>query len=103
MPGVRIHHREKRDCVVQIPHMGRPTAHGPKLYNVALDSNGEAIVSPTVWARLQEALGLLGNPSVFLVLDEVKEPPALVVGDVHGRARQVLTLIDGQFVEARRG
>jgi hypothetical protein len=99
MPGVRIHHREKRDCVVQIPHMGRQSAGHPKLYNVRLDANGDAIVSPTVWQRLQEALGLLGSPSVFLVLDEVRQPPTLHVGRSTGRTQRVFRIDDGSLRE----
>lgn len=101
MPGVRIHHRTRRDCVVQIPHLGRQTPSGPKLYNVTLDAEGDAIVSETVWQRVQEALGLLGQPSVFLVMNQVQEPPALIL-DTRAPARERrVVLPDGR--EANTG
>jgi hypothetical protein len=99
MPGVRIHHREKRDCVVQIPHMGRSQAGHPKVYNVRLDGQGDAIVSPTVWSRLQEALGLLGSPNIFLLLDEVNTPPTLIVGKTTGRDQRVFRMSEGVMRE----
>lgn len=45
----------------------------PKDYRIALDSEGNAIVSETVWKRLQEA------GSSFIVLNEVKDPPPQIL------------------------
>lgn len=97
MPGARIHHREKRNCTVQIPHMGRLTPAGPKLYNIRLDAQGDCIVSPTVLERLTEACGLLGY-SPFVVLDEVKAPPTIVVGG-KTQVKRVYQLIGGELRE----
>jgi hypothetical protein len=79
MPGVRIHHREKRSCMWEIPHMGRPTATGPKLYRLTLDDQGDTIVSAVVWERIREALALLDAPSPFLVMNEVAHPPTQLI------------------------
>ena len=98
MPGVRLHHREKRDCVVQIPHMGRTTPTGPKLYNLRLDANGDVIVSATVLQRLREAQALLGV-NLFVILDEVKEPPSLLIGGSQGQVRRVFRFQDGALRE----
>lgn len=99
MPGIRLHHRDKRDCVVQIPHMGRPTPTGPKLYNLTLDHDGDVIVSDTVCRRLQEAQALLGV-NLFVILDEVQEPPVLLIGDRSStRVRRVFRFHDGALRE----
>lgn len=82
MPGVRIHHPTERNCVLLVPHPGeikglirtRNKGRKAKDYRITLDSDGNAIVSETVWNRLQEA------GANFLVLNEVTEPPALIVG-----------------------
>jgi hypothetical protein len=78
MSGIRIHHANKVSCQVEVLHMGRPTPTGPKVYRVQLDHDGDAIVSETVWHRLQEAYGLLGY-CPFLMLNEVKRPPTLII------------------------
>lgn len=100
MPGVRIHHREKHDCIVQIPRpaqlAGNP-AVAPN--NIRLDINGDAIVSEGVLAELREAFRLLAMPSVFLILDEVKEPPTLIVGGAPGRPKRVYRMTDGELRE----
>lgn len=62
--------------------LGRPVhcrrcgePHTVKHYHVTLDSEGNSIVSDTVWDRLRE----IGTHQ-FVVLNEVKNPPALRVG-----------------------
>lgn len=75
--------------------MGRATAAGPKIYNVTLDSEGDAIVSATVWARIQEALALIpGAPQMFLYMNEVQEPPTQVIGGSPERDRRVFLQTD---------
>jgi len=80
MPGVRLHHPTKRNETVEVPHMGRPTVNGPKLYRLTFDGDGDTIVSETVLRRLREAFGLLNLAPTFLVLNEVLEPPMLTIG-----------------------
>lgn len=80
MSGVRLHHPSKRDCTIEIPHPGRPTPHGPKLYRLTFDSDGDTIVSTTVLARVLEAFACLQLAPTFLVCNEVKDPPPLVIG-----------------------
>jgi hypothetical protein len=77
--GVRLHHHTKRNTIVEIPHPGRSTAHGPKIYRLTFDQDGDTIVSPTVFARVMEAFALLNLPPTFMVLNEVSEPPALII------------------------
>lgn len=80
MAGVRIHHPELTNCTLLVPHPGG-NGRRAKDYHIHLDSNGDSIVSETIWQRLQEAKasGLSGHS--FVVLNEVPDPPRLVVGD----------------------
>lgn len=86
MPGVRIHHATERNCVLLVPHPGeikglirtRNRGRKPKDYRIELDNEGNAIVSDTVWRRLQEA------GANFIVLNEVPNPPSQIVGFVDG-------------------
>lgn len=81
MPGVRIHHPTLTNAVLIVPHPGDPaTGRRPKDYHVRLDSNGDAIVSETVWDRLQQARGSGLSDHAFIVLGEVADPPPLIVG-----------------------
>lgn len=97
MPGVRIRHKSKTNCTVQIPHFGRPTPAGPKLYNVRLDEHGDSIVSPVVLDRLTEACALIGY-APFVILDEVKAPPTIIVGG-KSQTKRVYQYIDGALRE----
>lgn len=89
MPGLRIHHPTHRNCIMQIPHPGEfkrnkklyNKGRRPKDYQITLDNDGNAIVSETVWMRLQEA------DTSFIVLNEIKDPPSQLVGFVEGRVK----------------
>lgn len=81
MPGVRIHHPELRDCTLLVPHPGDPeTGRRPKDYHIRLDSNGDCIVSETIWQRLKEARDSGLSTHDFIVMNEVKNPPDLKLG-----------------------
>lgn len=99
MAGIRIHHTNLKDCtlVVRHPGGGRPSGapagavRRPKDYHIHLDANGDSIVSETVWLRLQEAQRG-GSPHQFVVLNEVPDPPDLIVGDATAQ-RKVRTFV----------
>lgn len=60
-----------------IQHLGRlirkpDGSLEPKTYYIKLDDLGNVIVSETIWMRLQQA----GWGDQFLILNEVKQPPA---------------------------
>lgn len=85
MSGIRIHHVSERNCRLLIHHPGEirqglfkviNKGRKPKDYPINLDNGGNAIVSETVWMRLQEA----GAAKHFIVLNEVPNPPTLVMG-----------------------
>lgn len=81
MAGVRIHHPTLTNAVLIVPHPGDPaTGRRPKDYHVRLDSDGNAIVSETVWDRLEQARASGLSEHAFIVLGEVKNPPDLIVG-----------------------
>lgn len=80
MPGIRIHHPTLRGCTLLVPHPGDPrTGRKPKDYHIHLDENGDALVSETVWRRLQEAQASGLSAHGFIVLNEVPDPPTLVM------------------------
>lgn len=86
MAGLRIHHPELRDCKLLVPHPGDArTGRKPKDYHITIDSEGNAIVSETVWMRLQQARASNLSPHAFLLLNEVADPPMQMVGDIAGR------------------
>lgn len=86
MSGIRIHHPTLRNCVLLVPHPGEfrrglkvyNKGRKPKDYRIELDSEGNCIVSDTVWLRLQEARG------DFIILNEVSDPPSQIVGFQEG-------------------
>ncbi len=81
MPGVRIHHPTLRNAILIVPHPGDPTTGRlPKDYHIRIDTHGDAIVSETVWGRLQQAKQSNLSGHDFLVTGEVKDPPALILG-----------------------
>lgn len=93
MSGIRIHHISERSCCLLIPHpgeirrLGRKTVNKgrkPKDYPIHLDSEGNSIISETVWQRLQET----NFRDSFIVLNEVKEPPTLTIGFRDGSVEQ---------------
>lgn len=93
MPGVRLHHPTHRSCTflaedVTRPYRvpvtcpvcsaahGAPVQHHVKTYHLDLDSEGDVIVSETVFARLKTMPGLAG----LFPKNEVAKPPDLVIG-----------------------
>lgn len=92
MAGLRIHHTTLKDCTLVVRHPGGPRPGGgqrrPKDYHIHLDSNGDTIVSETVWLRLQEANKGQTKKHEFVVLNEVPDPPDIVVGDTSAGIRR---------------
>lgn len=82
MAGIRIHHPTHKSCILLVPHPGEfrrglrtyNKGRKPKEYRIELDSDGNCIVSETVWMRLQEA------KAPFIVLNEVLDPPKQTLG-----------------------
>ncbi len=71
MSGLRIHFvGGQRNCVLLVRHPGNAQGRKPKDYQIRLDNEGDAIVSDTVWMRLQQAA-----PHAFLLMNEVPNPP----------------------------
>jgi hypothetical protein len=91
MAGIRIHHPTLADCTLIVRHPGGGQRKA-KDYHIHLDSEGDTIVSETVWQRLQEAKGSGQSPHAFIVLNEVPDPPDLVVGDPSA-TREVRTFV----------
>lgn len=88
MSGLRIHHTSVTDATLIVRHPGGGKGNPnrkPKDYYVHLDSNGDTIVSETVWQRLQQAFR--GQTLPFVVLNEVPDPPDLIVGDPNAGQR----------------
>jgi hypothetical protein len=89
MAGIRIHHTSLKDCTLIVHHPGRQGQgqgqgnpnRKPKDYHVHLDSEGNTIVSETVWQRIQQATRGAKAEHSFVVLNEVPDPPDLVVGN----------------------
>lgn len=84
MSGLRIHHPELRNCQLVIFHPGTPATattrgRGAKNYHIDIDNDGYAIVSETVWMRLQEAFKGGAHHS-FTLINEVADPPTLHIG-----------------------
>jgi len=88
MPGVRLHHRNLANCVFVADDLRRRyqvpfdcvlcgKAHDHKTYHLNLDTDGNVIVSPKVFERLRE-IGLIGED--LEVLNEVREPPPIIIG-----------------------
>lgn len=103
MPGIRIHHPEARDVVLLIPHPGDPeTGRAPKDYHIHVDADGYSIVSETVWRRLEEARGSGLSPHQFLVVNEVPDPPALVISQAEAAPlKRVMVQTPDGIKEAR--
>lgn len=73
--GIRLHHPTRRSEVLLIPHPGDPHAgRQPKTYRIELDSQGDIIVSETIWQRLEEARSK-GWPHELVIANPVAEPP----------------------------
>lgn len=89
MPGLRIYHPTLRDCTLIVPHPGDPaTGRKPKDYHVTVDPYGYALVSETVWMRLEQARQSDLSPHAFIVVDTVDNPPTQVIGEVEGRTTE---------------
>lgn len=84
MPGVRIHHNTEINCVFTLMS-NRPLTqpmecglchiiHTFKTYHINVDAEGFAIVSPTIWEKLQQ---IPLNP--FTLMNEVEKPPTLTL------------------------
>lgn len=82
MAGIRIHHPSLRSCVLLIPHPGDAnTGRNPKDYHIHLDEEGDSIVSTTVWMRLRQARDSGLSPHEFIVLNEVVNPPMIMMDE----------------------
>lgn len=79
MSGLRIYHPTVRSGIVQVPVPPKTEFGTSKLVNVIVDDTGHAMVSEGVWSELELAASN-GQQHGFLIMNEVPDPPALVVG-----------------------
>lgn len=75
--GLRIHHPTLTNGTLKVPGRTGPDGR-QKIYWVRIDSEGDCIVSETVWERLQQAEAA-GAQHGFIVLNEVENPPAQTI------------------------
>lgn len=74
--GLCIYHPTLRNAKLMLHHPGnKQTGRKPKDYPIQIDSEGKALVSETVWMRLQQAKASGASRHDFVVLSEVKDPP----------------------------
>jgi len=105
MGGIRIKHRDLRNCVVTVPLPGQRLPHNPeyghhgkcptcgmvhvlKTYHLNLDDAGQCVVSPKVFSEMCKAnvmdghggvgVGLPGVPFEFV--EDEPDPPPLTIG-----------------------
>jgi len=80
--GLRIHHTTERNVVLLVPIPAKTPELGgtPKDIYIHLDENGDAIVSEGVWGELGRAFQCGLSDHQFVILNEVLDPPTLVVG-----------------------
>lgn len=105
MSGVRIKHPQLTNCTLVVPHPGgvdingTPSLRRPKDYHVDLDNDGVAVVSETVWKRLEQARIMGMSEHNFLVLNEIADPPPLALGAIADKRRHQPTVkVDGDVL-----
>jgi hypothetical protein len=92
--GIRIYHPTARSSVLHVPHPGdRSSGRRPKVYKIELDPNGEAIISATIWQRLEEARGF-GWPHDLIIANIVGHPPRQRIAVGRARRRQTLPIVN---------
>ena len=89
MPGLRIYHPSVRSAVVLVPVPPKGEGGSAKEVQIVVDSEGHALVSEGVWEEIDLALSA-GNDAGFIILNEVPDPPALIVGGEADFGRQTL-------------
>lgn len=79
--GIKIHHNELRNCTLVIAHPGdASTGRKPKDYFVPIDSEGNSLVSETVWMRLEQARESGVSPHTFFIIGDTENPPPINLG-----------------------
>lgn len=81
MPGLRVHHSTLRNGILQIPVLAKTKTGRAKQVSLRLDSQGDALISQGVWDELVEAAKAFDGNIGLLVLNEVPDPPAQIIGD----------------------
>lgn len=80
MPGLRLHHPTLTNTTLLVPHPGGgEICRLPKDYHIRIDSNGDTIVSKTVWEGLKECAGY-GFDHGLVYVNEIDNPPPQGVG-----------------------
>lgn len=95
MAGIRIAHRELRNCTARVPHPGGD-GRLPKDYYLRLDEDGAVIVSETVWSRLEEARAA-GYEHGFELMNTVTDPPPIVIDQNQAEVAETFRLTDGIY------
>ena len=89
MSGLRIYHPEVRSAVVVIPVPPKGAQGTAKEVQIVVDDTGHSLVSEGVWAEIDLALQA-GNNAGFIIINEVPDPPALLVGGEADFGRQTV-------------
>ena len=80
MAGLRVHHSTLRNGVLQIPVLAKTKRGTQKQVQLHLDSEGNALISQGVWDELVAAAQVFDGNIGLLVLNEVPDPPAQIIG-----------------------
>lgn len=83
MPGLRIKHPTLTSGILQIPIPAKTDQGTDKSVQLVLDDEGCVLVSQGVWDEIMEGAENQGLPTGLLILNEVPDPPELVVGGNH--------------------
>jgi hypothetical protein len=78
------------------PKTGKGTHEIP----IHLDENGDSIVCEDIWNYLQEAHHAHFARNEFVILNEILDPPTLVLGSENKRVKHVKTMRDNGVSEA---
>lgn len=68
------------------------TPHRRKAIHLRLDGNGDVIVAPDIYLSLLGVVGLVGPQGSLTVVNEVKDPPPLVIGAVDKAKERIVGL-----------
>jgi hypothetical protein len=78
--GLRIHHPTERNGILLVPYHHHDPSGAEHWIHIHLDENGDSIVSEGVWGQLKEVAELRLCDHGLFVLNEIPDPPTLVIG-----------------------
>lgn len=82
MPGLRVKHPnpELANSILRIPCPAKAPGGAAKYIQLVFDDEGCSLISEGVWAELTWAAQVQGMDIGLLVLNEVENPPELLLG-----------------------